>query len=503
MPVYEYEGKHFDLPEGLSKEQAIAKIEAHLGKAQAAEEAPEQDPTQRALRMVNRGVIKGLSYPVNAVADGLAGAFNVGANLVGSDVRAPYLSKMQDEALDKMAYDGQQFYPKAETTGEKVVQGTAEALSGAMTLPGMGPDTVAKAGAVAGGAAVSPVAYEATKEWTGSDLAATGASLLVSMAGGMAGGKLGAKFDPATGIKPTTIADVEARAKAAYDVIDNSGVRIKPRSAQSLVSRIEGELKANHNYDPAVTPRVATVLTAMRKSIGTQKVAFNQLEQLRGLANNLKTDPDPGIRRLGTMMIKEFDEGVSNIQGSDLMPGTNPKDFKTVLDAVQSARQDWRIRSKASLLQSVLDDVEITGNRPTASEGELIRNQFITIAKNKSKMAMFSKEEQAAIKDIIKDTKTEKVLAQAARFSPQRTILGGVGGVSAPTFLAGTGNYGAAAAAAATSAGALAADKSLGAIRKGKVDSVIQQVLTGQKVSKEDLDSIRGLFGGAVNLQDR
>lgn len=31
MPVYQYEGKHYDLPEGLSNEQAIAKIESHLG----------------------------------------------------------------------------------------------------------------------------------------------------------------------------------------------------------------------------------------------------------------------------------------------------------------------------------------------------------------------------------------------------------------------------------------------------------------------------------------
>lgn len=36
MPVYQYEGQHFDLPAGLSNEQAIAKIEAHLGKTSAA-----------------------------------------------------------------------------------------------------------------------------------------------------------------------------------------------------------------------------------------------------------------------------------------------------------------------------------------------------------------------------------------------------------------------------------------------------------------------------------
>ena len=38
MPVYQYEGKHYDLPEGLSKEQAIAKIEGYLGKTTTPEQ---------------------------------------------------------------------------------------------------------------------------------------------------------------------------------------------------------------------------------------------------------------------------------------------------------------------------------------------------------------------------------------------------------------------------------------------------------------------------------
>jgi hypothetical protein len=40
MPVYQYEGKHYDLPDGLTNEQAIAKIESHLGKTTTAEVAP-------------------------------------------------------------------------------------------------------------------------------------------------------------------------------------------------------------------------------------------------------------------------------------------------------------------------------------------------------------------------------------------------------------------------------------------------------------------------------
>jgi hypothetical protein len=40
MPVYQYEGKHYDLPEGLSNEQAIAKIEGYLGKTTTPVTAP-------------------------------------------------------------------------------------------------------------------------------------------------------------------------------------------------------------------------------------------------------------------------------------------------------------------------------------------------------------------------------------------------------------------------------------------------------------------------------
>jgi ADP-Ribosyltransferase in polyvalent proteins len=37
MPVYQYEDQHYDLPDGLTNEQAIAKIEAHLGKTKSDE----------------------------------------------------------------------------------------------------------------------------------------------------------------------------------------------------------------------------------------------------------------------------------------------------------------------------------------------------------------------------------------------------------------------------------------------------------------------------------
>ena len=46
MPVYQYEGKHYDLPEGLTNEQAIAKIESHLGKPSTQPQVAAPAPAQ-------------------------------------------------------------------------------------------------------------------------------------------------------------------------------------------------------------------------------------------------------------------------------------------------------------------------------------------------------------------------------------------------------------------------------------------------------------------------
>ncbi|MGE9191047.1 hypothetical protein, partial [Escherichia coli] len=43
MPVYQYEGLHYELPDGLTNEQAISKIETHLGKTKPTDSSPVLD----------------------------------------------------------------------------------------------------------------------------------------------------------------------------------------------------------------------------------------------------------------------------------------------------------------------------------------------------------------------------------------------------------------------------------------------------------------------------
>jgi hypothetical protein len=103
------------LPDGLSKEDALAKIKASLGEAQPtaqpapqpsaqpSAEAPKEqglgDLLRRQLGLATRAVVTGVSSPANIVTDFLSGAVNVGANIVGSEKRMPYLSKEQSKGL--------------------------------------------------------------------------------------------------------------------------------------------------------------------------------------------------------------------------------------------------------------------------------------------------------------------------------------------------------------------------------------------------------------------
>lgn len=64
MPVYQYEGKHYDLPEGLSNEQAIAKIENFLGKTGTP--AKEEKPSPEA--PITSGFLMGLKDPISGGA---------------------------------------------------------------------------------------------------------------------------------------------------------------------------------------------------------------------------------------------------------------------------------------------------------------------------------------------------------------------------------------------------------------------------------------------------
>ena len=186
MPVYQYEGQHYDLPEGLSNEQAIAKIEAHLGKTQPA--APTQSPTGVNTGEIKSGFAMGLKDPISGGAQllprGLEAITSLGglapnpvSQFFGSEAqRVDQMVKAEQEkyaqqraaaggeGVDLGRIAGNVINPANLVAGVRAAPVVAGAIQGALTPTTDTQDfAAAKAGQVATGAVGGKLGEVATK----------------------------------------------------------------------------------------------------------------------------------------------------------------------------------------------------------------------------------------------------------------------------------------------------------------------------------------------------
>lgn len=508
--VYEYKGASYELPDGLSNEAALARIKASLGEAEGQPssqpagqltpqpmsfaEAPKEqglgDLLRRQLGLATRAVVTGVSAPANIVTDFLSGAANVAANIVGSEKRMPYLSKEQSKGLTQLGV------PEPETGVERAAQVGMQALTSAGGMAATAPKSIFGADLVRQlpAATVAPMVAqpvaEITKEVTGSDLAATIAALGVSGAVGKFTGDVAGRI--AAGKQPTTtMADVQQKATRAYTKVKDQGIELSGQNATSLVDKVKTRLDTA-DYIPENAAPVANILKNYESILERGNVTFDNVEKMRRLANNLKSNPDKNIRRLASEMVDTIDDHVATLLPKDVVSGAGGIDV--AVKTIMEARKDFRNLSRASTLDNILNVAETKALNPSASESELIRQGFITLAANKNKMNLFSKDEQNAIKAVAKGSSLDPLLTLMAKFNPQRSQLvtgGAVGfGVGSPETL----KYSIPIAAAG-----YGADKLQALIRRQAAENTMGGLLTGTTPGPQPSYFTRGLLSTMMN----
>jgi hypothetical protein len=138
MPVYQYEGKHYDLPEGLSNEQAITKIQGYLGKTTTPEQTTPVSNTElmfgagSPLARTIKGAIVDPALAVNQLlaSTGLfGGEIKKGATQLVSDVE-----KTTEEARARVGstgFDPYQMLGNVVSPVNRLVGATQAPLAGA------------------------------------------------------------------------------------------------------------------------------------------------------------------------------------------------------------------------------------------------------------------------------------------------------------------------------------------------------------------------------------
>lgn len=416
-------GKEYEInaPEGATQDQVLEYAKQNyqnLPETQAKSSEPTSITSEigRQVGLTGRAAIQGASAPINAVGDFLSGAYNVGANLLGSESRMPYMSQEQSKGLTQIGF------PEPQGGLEKAVQVGTQAM---VTTP-IGPASLTKnlvqqvPAAGAAGMVAEPTA-EAVKALTGSDLAATIASLGVGTVIGHSAGKTAAALTEAK-TAPVTMQDIQQRASRAYTQVGNLGIELKPQTAISIVDDIKSNLN-KERFLPENAPSVQTVLNKYDSISSKGKVSFNDLDQMRQLANDLKLDKDPNVRRLAGVMVSSIDDRIAKLSPNEVSAGAGGID--EAVKTITTARKDWRNLSRASTIENILNIAEVRSANPNASEGELIRQGFINLAANKNKMSLFTENEQNAIKSVTRGGPLDALLSIIAKFDPtRRNVLG-------------------------------------------------------------------------------
>lgn len=331
------------------------------------------------------------------------------------------------------------------------------------------PQQIASAGAA--GTAAQATA-ERAQEVGYSPLQTAAATLAVGTLAGLTGAKA-ARVAQKEPIVPVSMDEVKLDAQRAYTRVDNAGINVKPKPVLDTLDNIEANLVNNSNFNPLLDSHkpVKTVLDQMRQMVGTTRVSFAKMDQLRQAANDLaRESKDPATRRLASQVVAGIDDKITSLQPTDLITGKNS--IASALDDIKEARDSWRKVSKAGLLEDALNVAEARALDPKTSEGELIRNQFKLLAANKNKMRLFTKDEQEAIRRIVSGQGIEKLLSLTARFNPERSQL--VAGSQLAMGAAMSPG-----AALATAGIGFASDKALARIQRQAAQDVISQILSG------------------------
>jgi len=500
--IYEYGGQEYELPDGLSNEQALSKIKSYLGQpTEPARGRPTManDPRRtdveqprtglqeagRQAAMTGRTLYEAFTAPATAALDFGAGLYNVGANLVGSESRLPMSSQQQAAMLNQVGA------PVPETTAEQFAQGGISALTGQAGLAKVAPSAAGSLArslpaAAAGGAVAQPTA-ELVTDITGNPLTGQIAGMGASLVAGGAAGKAGGMLEPKA--PQFSIADVKAQAAKNYTEMDKQGITIKPKSALDMVDNMRKGLE-EANWIPENSPKIQNALTKFESIIGTERLPFNKLEKIRSTALKLTQDSDSETRRLGKILVEGVDDRISSLNGRDVMPGTSGS-IDEAVKAVMSARKEWRAASKAQVVQDLFDVAEIRALKPEVSEAKIIRDKLTSLLENKNKAAMFTDAEKNAMKSVINGGPIDALASFVGRFNPMRPFgaaSSGGGGLIAqdPTVGLGLAGLG------------FVTDTAQGALKRRATADLIKGIASGT-VQDQPNYRYQGLLGGFMS----
>lgn len=320
---------------------------------------------------------------------------------------------------------------QAEELAAAGIGGTAEALTGAgaanifarRVAPGMMRNalmTMAERPAVQAGAGAVGAAAPVRAEQMGVE--DPRALLATSLVGGLAGahGAAGLQRGLESGVaaaergalrlagKPPSTEALGERASQAFETAKSYGVQYDPVKYQSFVGDLPKSLPG---YYPEFSKfdDVKTAINELKK-LESEPITIDRLHEARQMIGELRSDENKKIRRLGGILTDKLDDFITNSKNA------TGADSKEAADALMSGIKDYKMMSKSSEIERLIDRADLSGG-----SAENIQSQFRSLAKNEGRMRKFTPDEQTMIKRIAKGEEGSMLANLASKFAPSRS----------------------------------------------------------------------------------
>lgn len=315
--------------------------------------------------------------------------------------------------------------PRAETSGERVLQTGANALGnvGSSVMAGRKITQLAAMPVAAGAApTVAPglaaIGQEAAKRpiaqiVTAPLAASTGQTVTELTDNPLAGLAAGVGTSVLAGVRPVkrsavpTAEELKAQAKANYDILDKSNFQLSNSQFTSHMSGMASKLRSSAGYDPRIMPDVDAALAQLTSSTNAKTVG--ELNTLRTIVSNAAKSTKPAERKAASQLLDEFDDYVMNAPPSAVIAS----DVKA-LQAWKDARADYSKMKKSEMITDILENADVSQGSKEAN----IASQLSSLAKNDKKMRFFTSDEQDAIREAAKGGSLQTILRTIGKFTP-------------------------------------------------------------------------------------
>lgn len=210
-----------------------------------------------------------------------------------------------------------------------------------------------------------------------------------------------------------SLEELQLAKNAAYQAVDNAGVRYAPTAMDGLVAGITDDV-ASKNLSATRHPKAASMLQDIQAMKG-QSPSLTELDQLRQvIRRDVASATDPAEAFFGQRMIRKLDEFIDGAGPAQVIAG----DAEDAAGMIRNARD---LNTRVRKIEAVTEGVERAKLRAgsTGSGGNVDNATRQEMRRILEKTPNLTDDEAVMLERIVVGSKTQNALRQVGKLSPQ------------------------------------------------------------------------------------